>query len=63
MADQGPRVEKEAVNRNQRSDPGKYRRPQTGYILIQTSTLKVGFDELMGLCEAYFSRYGKGLAS
>ena len=44
-------------------DPGKYRRPQTGYILIQTSTLKMGFDELMGLCEAYFSGYGKSRAS
>ena len=44
-------------------DPGKYRRPRTGYILIQVSTLKIGFDELMGLCEAYFSRYGKRRAS
>ena len=43
------------------ADPGKYRR--TGYILIQVSTLKMGFDDVMGLCEAYFSRYGKSRAS
>lgn len=51
---------KHRVIRLNLAHPEKYRRPRTGYILLPTSVLKIKVDEMMALCEAYFSRYGRG---